>query len=637
MSQPFLRIDQLERRLATGGVELLGFDAGVNLLIGPPSTGKTKWLQTLDYLLGDVGENPFQGLEETGLAERYDAAAVTVSVDEQVFRIERRWTEVGSKTKVFVNGEGMSARDFQQWLMTRLGMPLLSFPKGNPMSGQTWPELSFRMLLRHIYRQQRFWGGIADQQPDAEQHACLLQFLGIAEQIFTDAYGELIQLKLKAEKLKTRRENYHETLEDVARDLISEPGLTVSLNATTVRESQKRLTQQTDELVRQRQEVLTSGSQRAIPEERRGHISLLGERRAELLVAVEEHRRKLKVTQERVTEMRRYRTDLTDELERIARVEDASAVLSDLRITHCPACDQTVEPDGDRAQQCFLCHQDLPDEPMIEELGAVRLRFEQDRLSGELKEADELIDVLRRDETKIASELTTAEEALRAVENQLIPARQAVSGLVQEEVSAIDIALGQVSERERQLGRITAALQLGEDLTKEIKEVEEEIVPLQAQVDEAIRAIDFEAAAALLEDGMNEYLNSINILRPHVWRHSAVNIDLSRWGVTFRVGTRRWNVALGGTDTLYFLMAYHYGLLTLSDKAGCHYPGLAIIDVPGEFSGEAIEDKENFIVQPFVELLSRSEYAGAQLIMTGAAFSGLDGAHFQRLTHVYAA
>jgi hypothetical protein len=86
------------------------------------------------------------------------------------------------------------------------------------------------------------------------------------------------------------------------------------------------------------------------------------------------------------------------------------------------------------------------------------------------------------------------------------------------------------------------------------------------------------------------------------------------------VGTRRWHVALGGTDTLYFLMAYHYGLLTLSTDLQTHYPGFLIIDVPGEFSGEAVEDKENFIVQPFIELLQTDAFAGAQLIMTGGIF-----------------
>jgi hypothetical protein len=73
----------------------------------------------------------------------------------------------------------------------------------------------------------------------------------------------------------------------------------------------------------------------------------------------------------------------------------------------------------------------------------------------------------------------------------------------------------------------------------------------------------------------------------------------------------------------------------LSNKLDCHYPGFCIIDVPGEFSGEAIADKENFIVQPFVELMKQDDFSGVQLIMTGAAFENLAGAEFQRMTEIY--
>lgn len=58
---------------------------------------------------------------------------------------------------------------------------------------------------------------------------------------------------------------------------------------------------------------------------------------------------------------------------------------------------------------------------------------------------------------------------------------------------------------------------------------------------------------------------------------------------------------------------------------GCHYPGLTIVDVPGDFLGEAISDKENFIVQPFIDLLATEAFDGAQLIITGASFEGLQG------------
>lgn len=634
MSRPYLFINRLERQLSTGSTEELIFESGVNLLVGRPNTGKTKWLKTLDYLLGDPGENPYEGAEEEGLAEKYDAAGAELVVGGERLWIERKWRAPGVKTKVFVNGEGVAAREFQQFIMEKLGIPLLNFPKGNPMSGQTWPELSFRMLLRHIYRRQLFWGGIADQQPDSEQHACLLQFLGLAERLFTVEFGKLIELKMEAERLKARRDQFRQSLDELARDLLSEPELTVGANVATVRNAEERLVQEMEALRQRRTALIAGARDQVLPQAQRTLVERHGEERANIVAALEGTRCKAKANAERLEEIRRYRADLSDELDRMSRAADAGVVLSDLKITHCPACDQSVSNVADALGHCFLCHQSLPDEPLVEGLGAVRLQFESDRLVGELKEADDLLEVLQRDAKRLTAEIAAAGERLRMLENELAPARLAVSALIQEEISAIDMAIGELNERQRHLGRISAVLELGQQLTDRIVAIEREIEPLQVVVDETVRSTDFDVAAALLEDGMNAYLSRINVLRPGVWRHSPIKVDVSRSRFTMRVGERRWQAALGGTDSLYFLMAYHYGLLTLSDKAGCHYPGLSIIDVPGEFSGEAVEDKENFIVQPFIELLSRGSM---QLIITGASFAGLEGAHRLHLSDVFVA
>lgn len=637
MSRPYLSIRRLERRLQTGNTEELHFEPAVNLLVGRPNTGKTKWLQTLDYILGDPGADPFEGAEESGLSEKYATAGVELVIGEECIRIERRWREPGAKGRVFVDAERMTTAEFQDFLMLKLGIPSLNFPKGNPMSGQTWPELSFRMLLRHIHRQQRFWSGIADQQPEAEQHACLLQFLGLAERMFSEEYGQLVKLKMEAEQLKARRDQYAQTLDELARDVLSDPGLRVGANVTTVRDAESRLTNQIGALRERRAVLIADARDQVVAPEHRGNVQRLADERAKIVVAIEELRRKEQATAERLAEIDRYRTELGDELDRMTRAEVASAVLADLKITHCPACDQPVTNADSDTDHCFLCHQTLPAEPLVEGLGAVRLRFEHDRLIGELKEASQLLDALQRDTKRIVEEIAAGNERLRMLENELAPARQAVAGLIQEEVSAIDMALGELNERQRQLGRISSALELGRDLTDRIAAIEHRIAPLQAQVDEIVRATDFGAAAARLEDGMNAYLSAINLLRPGVWRHSPVKVDISRSNFVARVGAQRWHAALGGTDKLYFLMAYHYGLLTLSDKPGCHYPGLSIVDLPAEFSGEAVEDKENFIVQPFIELLGRTEYAGTQVIITGASFAGLERANRLNLTQVYVA
>lgn len=633
MSGRYLSIGRLARRFSNGETEALKFQPGVNLLIGPPNTGKTKWLQMLDYLVGDPSS--FESTFDEQLFAKYDSISAELLVGEETLLVERRWKEPGSKTKVFVGGEGLPARDFQHLLLEKLGIPLVHFPRGNPFSGQTWPELSFRMLLRHIYRQQRFWGGIADQQIEAEQHACLLQFLGLAEHLYTEKYGQLVGMKLAVERLKARREQYGSTLSELAGDLLTVEGFDQSVNAEVVRQAEERIDTRLRELRDHRIATLVEGRNRAVANQNRGRIEALSERRATLIVGREEQFRQAKATAERLEEMQRYRDDLKNELARLHRADDAVSLFADLKITHCPACDQTVAPQAIDVAHCHLCHQHLPLEPMVEGLGAARLQFENNRLTGELEEAEALLVVLEREAARLALGQVAFDEQLRMAENELAPAREAISALVSEDLSAIDMALGELNERQRQVKRLTGALQLGEQLNGQIQAMENDIAPLQGQVDDIMRATDFGHGEELLASGMASYLDALNRLKPNVWRHSAVDVNLSRTAFSIKVGPRRWSSALGGTDTLYFLMSYHFGLLTLSPLAHCHYPGLSIIDLPGDFLGESIEDKENFIVQPFIDLLAQKSFAGAQVIMTGASFKGLTGVHRTNLHKVY--
>jgi hypothetical protein len=637
MTTPFLSILSLNRRFTNGGKESLNFIPGVNLLVGRPNTGKTKWLETLDFLFGDLGQNPFGEADGEGLFTKYDAASAKIRIGEDEYWISRRWMEAGAKGKVFVDKESMSAKDFQHWLLDKLGMPLLSFPKGNPMSGQTWPELSFRMMLRHIYRRQSMWTDIADRQPESEQLASILQMLGLAEHVFSDDYGQLIALKLQADRLAFRREHYISTLNELSRDLLDDGDIQLGVSTATIAAARKRLDQQVAHLRAEREALLFNAAQTGIPADRRSRVAELGHLRADVAARLDQAAKAFQAAADRISELRRYRADLLEEIERMDRAADAGAVLADLRITHCPACDQIVQPAAGHSDDCFLCHQQLPTEPDIAGLGAARLRFERERLAGELAEADQLIIVVGREQEKQAALLTTAESELQAIERELVPTRTVMAALVQDGVTALDIALGQVDERYRQIDRVDAALAVGADLTRQIAALQKAITPLEESVANAADAQDFDAAAGLLEDGMNAYLVALNQLKPDTWRHNLVRVELSGRQFRILVGRRPWAKALGGTDSLYFLMAYHFGLLKLSPIAGCHYPGLSIIDVPGDFLGEAIGDKENFIVQPFIDLLNTEQFDGAQLIITGASFKGLQGGHFERLTTVHVA
>ena len=88
MKPALLNIVSIDRLQAGGEAEALMFEPGVNVLVGVPNTGKTKWLQLLDYLLGDPGNQPFEGAEEAGLADKYVSAGVDLKIGPAIFRIE---------------------------------------------------------------------------------------------------------------------------------------------------------------------------------------------------------------------------------------------------------------------------------------------------------------------------------------------------------------------------------------------------------------------------------------------------------------------------------------------------------------------------------------------------------------------
>jgi hypothetical protein len=352
-----------------------------------------------------------------------------------------------------------------------------------------------------------------------------------------------------------------------------------AITIARVVEAQKRLEDSANELRTRRTEILESIRTNSLPPSGRGRSQELGEKRASLVIGMEELSKRAAGVTERIAEMKAYQETLNGELERLSRVSDAGELLADLRVTHCPACDQSVTNEASRPHSCFLCSQELPDGPAIQELGAARLKFESERLSGELAEAQQLLSLLHRDSKRIEAQLAESRETLKMVDNELAPFRAVVSALVSEQISATDMELGELNERQRQLGRLKGAVELGLKLGSEITEIEKRIRPLDETVSAMIRATDFDDASKVLADGMNEYLHAINRLKPGIWPHNDVSLDISANSFRFKVGSKKWQAALGGTDSLYFLMAYHYGLLTLSAQAQCHYPGLAILDM----------------------------------------------------------
>src|SRR5437879_12780504 len=90
------------------------------------------------------------------------------------------------------------------------------------------------------------------------------------------------------------------------------------------------------------------------------------------------------------------------------------------------------------------------------------------------------------------------------------------------------------------------------------------------------------------------------------------------------------------TLSLYFLISYHYSLMNLVPQDGCHFPGFVALDFQAELEdGSSVANKENFVLEPFIELLVGERFSACQVIAAGAAFENLAGAHRIEFTKIW--
>jgi hypothetical protein len=204
------------------------------------------------------------------------------------------------------------------------------------------------------------------------------------------------------------------------------------------------------------------------------------------------------------------------------------------------------------------------------------------------------------------------------------PVRQAAAALLPPELFLLDVTYGRVQEKGQQLIRIKAVLDQREQLAADIQKVQGEIAEVESAVESQTSQVDFETLADRLRDGMVTYFNRIVQLNPKSWLGNTVSVRLAERSLRLRVGESGWKAKLGGTQRLYFLFAYHYALLSLSRYPDALYPGFLMIDFPANLEDRAaIADKENFILEPFVELLQKEDMQGCQVIAAGRSFKGL--------------
>jgi len=140
MTAKMLHIKKAVRYPAEDNHDTLDLTTGVNVIVGELNAGKTKWLQMIDFVLGDPGKPEEAFVQE--LVDKYDRVALVLDIGAEEISIERRWKEAGAKRKIFVNDQALTVQEFSDFMLDRLDIPLIRVPSGNPYGDRSWPALT---------------------------------------------------------------------------------------------------------------------------------------------------------------------------------------------------------------------------------------------------------------------------------------------------------------------------------------------------------------------------------------------------------------------------------------------------------------------------------------------------------------
>jgi hypothetical protein len=305
---------------------------------------------------------------------------------------------------------------------------------------RTWPTLGWRSLLRHIYRRQDQWSELVPAQPESEQHACILQFLGLAEHLFFSDLSTLTDKRKRLAYLEMRREYFTELMQKLLPDLMADPDLSAGITAHAIENAAGRIEHEANQLVERRSVVMAEVRDRSYTS--KGQLTAILEERSVALHNRERACNEVAAIRARLAELEEYERNLNREAQRLDRADAAAGVLEDIRVTHCPACDQSVEGRAHEAERCFLCGQTTLSTDLTSDAAARRLRFERERVTAEQAEAVDLLESARQEVARRQSAVEEADRRIRDMDLVLKPFQAAASAIVPEEVALLDQRIG---------------------------------------------------------------------------------------------------------------------------------------------------------------------------------------------------
>ncbi|MFO6453393.1 MULTISPECIES: hypothetical protein [unclassified Aeromicrobium] len=600
-----LRILHIELILDSGEVE--SFDLGqspITFITGERNSSKTTTLKVVDFCFGN--RKTAETVLGVAVARDYQAVAIEIATNGTRHRLVREFKH-GLKTKVLIDGEPYELADVSEWVLSTLGWPVLQIPLGvNPATATKEHPLSFRDLLRHIYRRETSWAEFASKEEEFLRRGVVSLFLGFAPQRYESATFELGQ----ASRTLARAEAAHREAVESTQKTVS--GLTRQLNlppvidtssltrARDLLEGELRIAVETRDAITRSAE---SAAHRADLEA--GARTDTAERLEELALEIEAGGQRLGQLRFVLAEHGRSVENVQGEIHRLLRLRDSVDVFDQLPVRVCPACEQAVDPAEHDHPGCYVCGQEV-----TLDLRKARADREIRALQSELEDLNEVIERTSVEVDNLSAAREIAEDTRRRLTAQLQDRRRI----------ALAPFMAQLEDSAAEIGRLRqqlAALPALEAILARTEETSAAVAKAQAEVDRLQSISDGEAAAssnaarrcAQFADFMNEFLNQL----PTDGTWIGLSVTVSSEDVAFFVGTGRWDSKLGAETKVLFFLAYSYALVRLAglpDQQTCA-PGVLLLDNPYQ---QGIPPAE---VERALDLIGRAaQETGSQVVVT---------------------
>lgn len=573
-----IRIDSVKLVHNTAEIDEYGFETGMlNILSGPRNSSKTTTLKVIDYCFGDRGGM----IDALGAAvsDEYIEVSTAIRLNGHPYNLTRL-LQHGRMNKVYVDGDELTDADFSDWILRELGWPNLRIPKGlHPATASELMPLSFRSLLRHVYRNEESWTSFANKEQEFIRRGVVSMFLGFARSRYDNKDFAVAQAKRRlAVAQAVERDVQDSTLQAVT--AISERlRIPVARTLDQVAAAREEVTSQLDgvrqrrhELTREINSILHGGT--STTETAAGYD-------ASLTSVYEDISKRLQLAVDEVVALEQLSSEhaysaqtVTSEVTRMERLIASVEIFDALPVRLCPACEQRVDPHREHGEDaCYLCFQ-----PVNDDQRRRRAQVEIRSLKSELTDLD---DVTARTAADLQAARTRRDD-LQDVQTRLAHRiNEQRAAQLAPFMATLEHLAAQIAQLEQKMTAFPAI----EEILQRRAVASQAVIAAQQAVDAlaqdpaavAVATLTSVERCALFAERMNEFLHRY---RERGWVKGAITINDS--DLTFYVGTRPWDQALGAETKVLFFLAYSYATLFLAsdldEEAAC--PGLLLLDNP---------------------------------------------------------